>query len=67
MNQADIESKDLGAHVVACGERYKTLFNGLRRVERILIGVAGLIIVGSLSITGTLLSVLYNLSMGPLP
>ncbi|MHC4997335.1 MAG: hypothetical protein ACYTGQ_20090 [Planctomycetota bacterium] len=36
----DREAEDLPTHVVACGERYRTLFRRLNRIERILVGTA---------------------------
>lgn len=40
----ELESKSLPAHVTACGERYKTIFNRLKRIERGLwLGLTGLI------------------------
>jgi len=40
----DAEKKSLEVHVVACGERYRTIFNRVRRIEGVLLGaVVGLI------------------------
>jgi hypothetical protein len=35
------EGEDLETHVLMCGERYRTLFNRLTRIERVMMAVAG--------------------------
>ena len=35
------ESGDLRVHVAACRERYKTLFYGMRRIEALMLLIAG--------------------------
>ena len=54
---------DLAKHEAVCAERWKTAFNKfsdveqqIKRIERIMIGVAGTLIVGGFTTIGTILS-----------
>lgn len=39
------EKVSLEAHVAACSQRYKTIFDRLNRIEKILLSVAGMVVV----------------------
>lgn len=49
------EGADLRAHVAACSERYKTIFNRLARIERIMLGTAA-------GVIGLLVKIAYDTS-----
>lgn len=46
----DREAEDLPTHVLLCGERYRTLFNKLNRVEKIIIALGGGIILALVNV-----------------
>ena len=52
----DREAEDLPTHVVACSERYKTLFHRLNRIERIQLVVAGKVLLILLAVIGYLIN-----------
>lgn len=54
------EADTLPVHVAACAERYKTLFNRLNRIERILVAVAGGVFAMLATIAGGVLIELIN-------
>ena len=56
-------ANDLAKHEIQCAERWKTAFNKfedvetqINRIETIMIGVAGTLIVGGITTIGTILS-----------
>lgn len=60
------EAKSLPVHVGKCEERYRTLFNRLGRIEKLLIGIAGAIGLSALTIiTGVLIPMINRGIGGP--
>lgn len=57
---ADIESKNLEAHVAACEERYKTLFRELRWLKRLTLGGYAMFISALLGIIKVLWDILAH-------
>ena len=57
-----IEHESLPAHVTACAERYKTLFNRLNRIERIQLVVAGKVFLILLAVIGFLVTRILGLA-----
>lgn len=55
MNTQPHEAESLPVHVAACAERYKTLFNRLERIEKLLIGMTAMLLTMLTGIIGTLL------------
>lgn len=62
----DAETRSLDVHVAACAERYRTLFNRIKRIEKIIwIAVVGLI--ANLAVViGGLLVALWKMQAGSL-
>lgn len=58
------EATSLPVHVAACAERYRSLFNRMGRIERILIVAVGAVLSLVLTIFGVVIIALVNRSLG---
>ncbi len=47
--EMDLEADSLPTHVVACSERYRGLWRRMSRIERILWGIAALILADAIA------------------
>lgn len=58
------EGTSLPVHVAACAERYKTLFNRMGRIERIMLVTAGGVFSLLLTVAGAVLVALITKGLG---
>lgn len=66
MTVHNAETRSLDVHVAACAERYRTLFDRIKRIEKIIwIAVVGLI-ANLIAVVGGLLAALWKMQAGSL-